>query len=171
MLDERQCAKLIDFGLSKEMEDLQASKASTHFAGTQNWISPEKRAGRPSTGASDVYSLGLVVMNVLTLQTPPPSQPERERAAQELDYRRIGLDNDIACRLVARCIHENPLNRPTSATVATSLVIHLDLCRPSSHVSVFMQLYMYMSKILRVCMCVTYTSHEFFYACVYVNVL
>ena len=135
MLDEQQSAKLIDFGLSKEMEDLQASKASTHFAGTQNWISPEKRAGRQSTGASDVYSFGLVVMNVLTLGTPPPLQPERERAARELDYRRIGLDNDIACRLVVRCIDENPLKRPTSATVATSLVIHLDLCYASSHVS------------------------------------
>jgi len=136
MLDEQQSAKLIDFGLSKEMKDLQASKASTHFAGTQNWMSPEKRAGRQSTCASDVYSFGLVVLNVLTLETPPLLQSERERTARELDYRRIGLDNEIACRLVVRCIDENPLNRPTSATVATSLVIHLDLCRPSSQVSV-----------------------------------
>ena len=146
MLDERQSAKLIDFGLSKEMEDPQASKASTHFVGTQNWISPEKMAGLPSTGASDVYSYGLVVMNVLTLETPPPSQPERQRVAQLLDYRRIGLDNDIACRLVARCIDEIPLKRPTSATVATSLVIHLDLCCLSSQVSVFIYVYMYMCK-------------------------
>ncbi|EKX47965.1 hypothetical protein GUITHDRAFT_61935, partial [Guillardia theta CCMP2712] len=65
MLDDKDIPKLIDLGLSKEKQSMVAPVHSAG-GGTLDWMSPEKRRGEPSTTASDVYALGLVMMNVMT---------------------------------------------------------------------------------------------------------
>ena len=60
--------KLLDFGIAKVLEDDTVSGAGTVTA--QGWMtpayaSPEQVRGEPTTTASDVYSLGLVLYEVL----------------------------------------------------------------------------------------------------------
>ncbi|EKX47962.1 hypothetical protein GUITHDRAFT_68995 [Guillardia theta CCMP2712] len=122
MLDDKDIPKLIDFGLSKEKEEIAHSKGSTRLAGTMSWMSPEKRRSKPTSTASDVYALGLVMMNVMTLETPPESQEEREKLLKETS------DKGVSGQVSLWCIHEDPSRRPTAATVAMSLTMDRDLC-------------------------------------------
>jgi len=61
---------LTDFGVAKALS--QASRA-THagtVVGTPHYMSPEQTRGRPVDGRSDIYSLGVVLYEMLTGQVP-----------------------------------------------------------------------------------------------------
>ncbi|MCR9243485.1 MAG: serine/threonine protein kinase [bacterium] len=62
---------LVDFGLAKDLE-AESLSLTGDFAGTPQYVSPEQiEAGRaPIDGRSDVFSLGVVLYELLTL-TPP----------------------------------------------------------------------------------------------------
>eukprot|EP00293_Proteomonas_sulcata_P000201 CAMPEP_0184326158 /NCGR_PEP_ID=MMETSP1049-20130417/142415_1 /TAXON_ID=77928 /ORGANISM="Proteomonas sulcata, Strain CCMP704" /LENGTH=563 /DNA_ID=CAMNT_0026648335 /DNA_START=185 /DNA_END=1872 /DNA_ORIENTATION=+ len=111
-----------DFGLSKEWETLTTSRSKTAVVGTPGWMSPEKMRGETSTAASDVFSFGLVGLYVLASGgTPPSTQAERVRMV-----RASGHGDGICGRLILCCTVDDKWCRPTSATVATSLVIGVD---------------------------------------------
>ena len=122
MLDEKNNPKLIDSRVSKN-RNIPNQALTTKVVDTQNWMSQAKRRGKPSTTASDVYALGLVMMNVMTLETPPKSQEEREKLLKET------RDKGVSGQVSLWCIHEDPSRRPTAASVAMSLTIDRDLCR------------------------------------------
>jgi eukaryotic-like serine/threonine-protein kinase len=75
--------RLLDFGIAKLLEQGQAHETRlTHLAGralTPYYASPEQIAGEPVTIQSDVYSLGVVLYELLT--GTHPYQPERASAA------------------------------------------------------------------------------------------
>ena len=71
-------AKLLDFGLAKLLdpdrrgETLDVSRAGGLFL-TPEYASPEQWRGEPVTTATDVYSLGVVLHELLTGRRPPPA--------------------------------------------------------------------------------------------------
>ncbi|MEP7324949.1 MAG: Ig-like domain-containing protein [Gemmatimonadota bacterium] len=69
MLDHDGYAVVTDFGIAKvqSAEGLTATGASV---GTPAYMSPEQCSGRPLTGSSDQYSLGIVGYELLTGQPP-----------------------------------------------------------------------------------------------------
>lgn len=66
--------KLLDFGIARLIDTSDASGAGATVAGqrlmTPEYASPEQVQGRPMTTLSDVYSLGVVLYEVLTGRTP-----------------------------------------------------------------------------------------------------
>lgn len=80
--------KLTDFGFSKIAQRTRAASGS----GTVGYIAPEQAAGRPML-QSDVFSLGLVIYELLTGELPgwPYSWPPKgiQRLRQKLDARLI----------------------------------------------------------------------------------
>lgn len=64
--------KLLDFGLAKILdENFDADRTETAFrAFTPSYASPEQIQGKNITTASDVYSLGIVLFELLTGQNP-----------------------------------------------------------------------------------------------------
>jgi serine/threonine protein kinase len=58
-------AKLTDLGIARLVDDAKVTATGT-VIGTASYLSPEQAAGRPLTAATDVYSLGLVLLECLT---------------------------------------------------------------------------------------------------------
>jgi eukaryotic-like serine/threonine-protein kinase len=69
MIDEEGQAKILDFGLARLLA--QASQdAGGSRSGTPAYVSPEQVRGLPSDARSDIYSLGVLMYEMLTGHTP-----------------------------------------------------------------------------------------------------
>ncbi len=62
-------AIITDFGIAKVMVDVNAAKSSA-LLGTLTYMSPEQCKGRPVSGASDQYSLGVMAYELLVGEPP-----------------------------------------------------------------------------------------------------
>lgn len=64
--------KLLDFGISKILdEDKEISKTTTNFAAmTPEYASPEQIKGKNLTTATDIYTLGIILFQILTHSHP-----------------------------------------------------------------------------------------------------
>jgi serine/threonine-protein kinase len=78
MLNERNQLKVLDFGLAKLIKPA-GSAASEHTAeltalgspfGTASYMSPEQARGEPADARSDIFSLGIVMYEMLTGRLP-----------------------------------------------------------------------------------------------------
>jgi serine/threonine-protein kinase len=69
LLDEEGWVVVTDFGIAK-VADTSALTMTGVAVGTPTYMSPEQCAGDPITGASDQYSLGIVVYEMLTGRPP-----------------------------------------------------------------------------------------------------
>ncbi|HRF98993.1 MAG TPA: serine/threonine-protein kinase, partial [Aggregatilineales bacterium] len=69
LLDSEGHALLTDFGIAKLTEG-NIGLTGTNVVGTPAYMSPEQAQGMEVTGASDIYSLGVVVFQALTGKLP-----------------------------------------------------------------------------------------------------
>jgi serine/threonine protein kinase len=88
--------KITDFGIARAVEETRLTQVGT-VLGTLRYLSPEQAEGREVGPATDVYSLGVVLDELLT------EQPPEVRA------------------ILARCRVHDPRSRPTAAQVASAL--------------------------------------------------
>ena len=68
LIDTSSLVKLSDFGLVRAAAD--ATQSTDQIVGTVAYLSPEQVDGSPLTAASDVYSAGIVLFELLTGHTP-----------------------------------------------------------------------------------------------------
>jgi serine/threonine-protein kinase len=73
---------LLDFGVALIVDPSDASGTQT-FAGTPAYASPEQILGQPITLATDVFGLGMLLVELLT-GTHPPREADPRRAGDEL---------------------------------------------------------------------------------------
>ncbi len=62
-------AKLLDFGLA-QLEEQETLTAAGDVPGTLAYISPERLAGKPATGAADVWAVGVILWEALAGYQP-----------------------------------------------------------------------------------------------------
>jgi serine/threonine-protein kinase len=123
ILIEGDRVKLIDFGIA------QIGQQATGVAvGTAAYMAPEQAAGRPVDGRADVYSLGVLLFEMVTGRHPFPSQTDGEyllRHAETPPPRPGKLAPRCPPALeqvILRCLAKDPDERyPDAATVASVL--------------------------------------------------
>jgi len=74
LFHDQDTAVLSDFGIAKDFEDSAQLTATGLAIGTLMYMSPEQTRGQPLDTRSDLYSLGLVLYEMLTGHRPDRSQ-------------------------------------------------------------------------------------------------
>jgi serine/threonine-protein kinase len=69
LIDEEGSAKVTDFGIARSLDE-EGLTADGRVLGTTDYVSPEQAVGQPVTGQSDIYSLGIVLFEMLTGDVP-----------------------------------------------------------------------------------------------------
>jgi hypothetical protein len=67
-------AKVTDFGIARSLDVEHGMTQTGTVLGTSNYLSPEQARGRQVTAATDVYSLGVVLFELLTAEVPFPGE-------------------------------------------------------------------------------------------------
>jgi serine/threonine protein kinase len=120
---EESAIKLIDFGIAKFPQPAGAPPFTQHstLAGTVAYASPEQCASRSVDNRSDIYSLGVVVYEMVTGQRPFTGRTPTEVALKQIQAepappRSINPAISISLeRTILRALAKNPDDRQPSA--------------------------------------------------------
>ncbi len=69
LIDEEGSAKVTDFGIARTLDE-EGLTAAGRVLGTTDYVSPEQALGQHVNGQSDLYSLGVVLYEMLTGEVP-----------------------------------------------------------------------------------------------------
>ena len=69
LIDEEGSAKVTDFGIARSLDE-EGLTAEGRVLGTTDYVSPEQALGHDVNGQSDIYSLGVVLFEMLTGDVP-----------------------------------------------------------------------------------------------------
>lgn len=157
LLDRNFHAKVSDFGLAKLGSDKAGGHVSTRVLGTQGYVAPEYALTGHLTTKSDVYSYGVVLLELLTGRVPVdmkrapgegvlvswalPRLTDREKVVEIMDPALEGqysMKEVIQVAAIAvMCVQPEADYRPLMADVVQSLVPLVKHHRPSSKVGSF----------------------------------
>jgi serine/threonine protein kinase len=122
---------LTDFGIAAILESggetITRLTQQGQLLGDPRYMSPEQLLGEDVTEESDVYSLGIMGYELLTLKAPYEGTTSVQMATAHLKREPISLarvrpdaDPSLA-ELLERCLSKNPLHRPRASEVAKAL--------------------------------------------------
>jgi hypothetical protein len=118
MLDSAGKIRITDFGLAGIAATIQGAEVR---AGTPAYMAPEQLAGKEVTFKSDLYSLGLVLYEILTgkrafdANTLPELMKLREQSAPASPSTLVKDLDPLLERVILRCLDKDPALRPASA--------------------------------------------------------
>ncbi|WP_051807787.1 serine/threonine-protein kinase [Streptomyces sp. NRRL F-2664] len=117
LLGEEGSPHLADFGLSRTVHERTRSAPDT-LVGTVAYMAPEQFLGEGASTASDIYALGVTLLEALTGRREYQGTPMEIGTAHLLRRPHIpeGLPEDLA-RLLARMTDYEPAARPDAAAV------------------------------------------------------
>jgi tRNA A-37 threonylcarbamoyl transferase component Bud32 len=125
-------AVVVDFGIAAALDRQVFTgatiAATSGYLGTPTFTSPEQATHRELTGASDVYSLGVLAFQLVTGRLPfLESTPLTYLAAhlKETPPRVSTLRGDLdpaLAQLIDRCLSKDPAARPTAVELARYLL-------------------------------------------------
>ncbi|MFL6253733.1 MAG: protein kinase domain-containing protein [Pyrinomonadaceae bacterium] len=131
----RLLVKVVDFGLAKSFRSLERARAYTdipvrEFAGTMLYTSPENCRGEELDERSDVYSLGIILYEMLAGRPPftGKSSEVEQKHLSELPAPVTMLRPDTPAALaeyVAKTLKKDPQARPQSAGDLADILNHI----------------------------------------------
>lgn len=120
LVNKHWSVKICDFGLSKIMTD--APMRDTAAAGTPEWMAPELIRNEPYTEKCDIFSLGVIMWELCTLERPWHGvPPERVVYIVANEGSRLEIPEGPLGQLITDCWAE-PKDRPSCAEILTRLL-------------------------------------------------
>jgi eukaryotic-like serine/threonine-protein kinase len=147
LVDSAGTVKLLDFGIAKLLDAVGSQHASqtTIAPFTPDYAAPEQISGQPISTATDIYSLGVLLFELLTgerpLQkrglpstqamqllldrdAPAPSRIAQSKSAAPVSARLMAGDLDA---IIAKCLRKEPAHRyETVNALKRDIQAHLD---------------------------------------------
>ncbi|MFJ3546000.1 protein kinase [Streptomyces rubiginosohelvolus] len=125
MLDADGSVKIGDFGIAQFVDDPSTALTTVgHIVGTSLYLAPERALGRTADSASDMYSLGCVVYQLLLGQPPFRSDTATATLYQHVDtppvpLRQRGVEISAAFdSYLLGLLAKQPEERPTAQQVS-----------------------------------------------------
>jgi eukaryotic-like serine/threonine-protein kinase len=109
--------KLTDFGIARAVDASGHTRAGD-LLGTPSYLSPEQALGRPATGASDLYALGIVGHEMLSGAKPFDKPTPIATAMSHLHEPPPPLPDDVPedlAGVIEDLLEKDPRNRPENA--------------------------------------------------------
>ncbi|CAN6452372.1 unnamed protein product [Victoria cruziana] len=123
LVDKKWTVKVCDFGLSRLKANTFLSSKST--AGTPEWMAPEVLRDEPSNEKCDVYSFGVILWELVTMQQPWSSlNPAQVVAAVGFQNKRLQIPsyvNPKVASIIESCFANDPWKRPSFSSIMDSL--------------------------------------------------
>ncbi|GAB4824881.1 hypothetical protein Ancab_007752 [Ancistrocladus abbreviatus] len=120
LVNKHWTVKICDFGLSRIMTQTPMKDSSS--AGTPEWMAPELIRNEPFTEKCDIFSLGVIMWELCTLNRPWDGvPPERVVYAVANEGSRLDIPEGPLGRLIADCWAE-PHERPSCEDILSRLL-------------------------------------------------
>ncbi|MBN1273524.1 MAG: protein kinase [Candidatus Aminicenantes bacterium] len=120
MIDKQGNVRIMDFGIARPIRLLSDTNRDT-ISGTPSYMSPEQFEGRGVDQRSDIYSLGIILFEMLTGRIPfegetPLAVGMKHKSEKPVDPRKYNpLVTEDLSRLILKCLEKNKEDRYQSA--------------------------------------------------------
>jgi tRNA A-37 threonylcarbamoyl transferase component Bud32 len=126
-------AKVTDFGIARSLDVDHGVTQTGTILGTSNYIAPEQASGQLVDAQTDVYSLGIVLYEMLTGELPFPGESfvaVAMKHIQEPSPNVLDVRGDLPLRvaeMIDRALEKDPEHRfPTMDAFAAEIEANLD---------------------------------------------
>lgn len=121
LMDASGAVHLLDFGIARLIAEIDVDEAGDPYPLTRSFAAPERGQGSAPTVASDVYSLGVMLLVILGLGVPPVDKALVQGTRLPANW----LGGDLAA-IAARALADDPEARyPDAAALAQDIRRHL----------------------------------------------
>jgi serine/threonine protein kinase len=109
---------ITDFGLCRPVSEDSTKTGQRNLYGVLPYVAPELLKGKEYIQASDIYSFGIIMTEVLTGHPPYHNIPHDNNLGLRIC---LGLRPEIECEvpnllldIISKCLDKEPKNRPTA---------------------------------------------------------
>ena len=127
LLEHGSTVKITDFGVSLGANQVPMTAAGM-VMGTAQYLSPEQAIGKPATGASDIYALGIVAYEAIVGHRPFTGATAVDIAVAHVNEAVPPLPATVhvdLAALVMQMLEKDPVKRPRSAATLARLLDEL----------------------------------------------